>query len=293
MTPRRTATRAAAAALVVATLLGLAACGKGNPDKGIGEITSYVALGDSYTSGVGLAPVSDAVCNRSSLNYPSLVAARLDVGQFADVSCAGASSENLFTSQKTPTGSNEPQLAAVLADTDLVTIGLGLNDHALSVRLLYPCLEVNGEVGPNCDLYLQQPDSVFDTAIDTMAGSVKADLDDIREKAPEARIVLVGYPRLLPDDATCRTEVPVTDAAAVRIRYAMEKVNEAMAQAAKKAKVDYVDMYTPSAGHDACSGDDRWVNGQNVEAGKAQAYHPFAAYHEAVAAKLVTLLEQE
>lgn len=293
MTPGRTATRAAAAAIAVATLLALGACGGGNPDKGRGDITSYAALGDSFTSGVGLVPVTDTVCSRSSSNYPTLLATRLDVATFKDVSCAGASSDNLFSAQTTPTGTNAPQLAAVPKDADLVTIGLGLNDQGLSVRLLYPCLEVDGKVGAACDLYLQAPDSVFDTAIDTMAGAVKADLDDLRERAPDARIVLVGYPRILPDDATCPDQVPVSEAAAVRMRYAMKKVNEAMAGAARKARVDYVDMYTPSAGHDACSGADRWVNGQHVEPGKAQVYHPFAAYHEAVAAELETLLAKK
>jgi lysophospholipase L1-like esterase len=270
-------------------LLALAACGKGNPDKDGDDIRTYAALGDSYTSGVGLVPVSDEVCSRSSLNYPSLVAKALGVDDFVDASCAGAASDDLFAAQKTPTGSNPPQLEQVPADADLVTIGLGLNDNGLSVNLLYPCLQVNGVVGPKCDLYLQQPNSVFDAAITAMAGAVKADLKDIREKAPDARIVLIGYPRLLPDDATCPDEVPVVAAAAVRIRYALKKANEAMEATARKAEVDYVDMYTPSEGHDACS-EDRWVNGQNIEIGKALAYHPFAEYHEAVAAKLETLL---
>lgn len=279
------------AVIAAGALAGITACGA-DPTKGPAEIDTYVSLGDSYSSGVGLLPVSDEVCNRSSINYPSLVAKRFGFADFIDATCAGASSKDLFTAQTNAKGSNPPQLDQVPEDADLVTIGMGLNDNGLSIALLYPCLEVNGQVAASCDVYLQQPNSVFDTAIATMAGSVRADLDDIREKAPDARIVLVGYPRLLPDDATCPDEVPVVEAAAVRIRYSLKKVNEALQDAARKAKVDYVDMYTASAGHDACAGDDRWVNGQNIEVGKAQAYHPFAAYHRAVADRLVTLLDQ-
>jgi len=290
---RRPRVRVITTALVVLVLAALGACGKGNPDKGPGDISTYVSLGDSYSSGVGLLPVTDEVCNRSSLNYPSLIAEKFGFADFVDATCAGASSADLFKSQTTAKGANLPQLEQVPADADLVTIGMGLNDNGLSVALLYPCLEVNGQVSPSCDLYLKQPNSVFDAAIATMYGGVKADLDDIREKAPDARVVLVGYPRLLPDDASCPSEVPVVEAAAVRIRYSMKKINEAMEKAAQKADADYIDMYSASVGHDACSGADRWVNGKNVEVGKAQSYHPFAAYHEAVAEKLATLLGQK
>lgn len=289
---RRPRARVIPAALAALALAAVGACGKDNPDNGPTDIGTYVSLGDSYSSGVGLVPVTDEVCNRSSLNYPSLIAEKFGFDQFVDATCAGASSEDLFASQTTAKGSNLPQLDQVPADADLVTIGLGLNDNGLSVALLVPCLEVNGQVSSTCDLYLKQPNSVFDAAIATMEGGVKADLDDIREKAPKARIVLVGYPRLLPDDATCPQEVPVVEAAAVRIRYSLNKVNEAMKSAARKARVDFVDMYTASEGHDACS-EDRWVNGQNIELGKALAYHPFAAYHEAVAEKIATLLENK
>lgn len=279
--------RSAATAVAV---LALSACGAENPEKGAGDISTYAALGDSYTSGVGLVPVTNETCNRSSLNYPTLLADRLGFDEFIDASCAGATSADLLGVQTTKKGSNAPQLDQVPADADLVTIGLGLNDHGLSYYLLYPCLKVDGKVGPECDTYLQQPDSVFDAAIDAMAATVKADLDAIRDKAPEARVVLVGYPRLLPDKGTCPDEVPVVAAATERFRYTMRKVNEAMEKTAKSARVDYVDMYTASEGHDACSGADRWVNGQNVDLGKAFAYHPFGAYHAAVAAKLETLL---
>lgn len=283
---------AAGAFLTALALLVLAACGNGNPGKGLDDVRVYAALGDSYTSGVGLLPVSDETCSRSSSNYPSLVAEKFGFAEFVDASCAGASSDDLFAPQTTTKGTNLPQLDQVPADADLVTIGLGLNDQGLSTRLLYPCMKFEGKVAASCDVYLQQPNAVFDAAVNTMAGSVKADLDDLREKAPDARIVLVGYPRLLPDTGTCPSEVPVVEAAAVRIKYALKKVNEAMAEAARKAKVDYVDMYTASAGHDACS-DDRWVNGQNIELGKALAYHPFAEYHEAVAEQIATLLTAE
>ncbi len=286
--PRRA--RAVTAALLAAALVVLSACGTDNPPKGAGEISTYVALGDSGTSGVGLLPVTNEACNRSSLNYPSLIADRLGFDYFVDASCAGASSADLVAAQRTEKGVNAPQLEQVPVDADLVTIGIGLNDHGLSYYLLYICLETNGVVGPECRNYLQQPDSVIDAIIGAMAGTLQTDLEAIRERAPDARIVLIGYPRLLPENGTCPREVPLTADAIPRFRYSQRKISEAMATAARGARVDFVDMYTESEGHDACS-TDRWINGQNIEPGKALAFHPFASYHAAVAAKLETLLD--
>ena len=275
--------------LIAAVLVLSAGCAAKNPHVTAADVSTYVALGDSYTAGVGLAPVSDSVCSRSGSNYPSLLAKALKIKSFTDASCAGASSSNLHEFQKTQKGSNNPQLEAVSKDTTLVTIGLGLNDGGLSVALLYPCLGVSKPLSDTCKAYLKAPESTFDAAFRSLGASVKADLDDIREQAPKARIVLIGYPRMLPDDRTCPAQLPVPDAAAVRIRWSLKKVNDTLERSARRARVDYVDMFTASAGHDVCS-KDPWVNGKNVIPGKALPYHPYAAYHRAVAAKLEGLL---
>lgn len=281
--------RSGLAVLLVLALATLGACAKKNPDTRPGDIHNYVALGDSYTSGVALDPLSFPACNRSERNYPSLVASDLDIENLQDASCGGAASKNLTETQTTPTGSNQPQLTDVNEDTDLVTMGLGLNDYAISYFLLYVCLPLNGQVSAACNAYLSKPQSSIDTALRNMGGLVKADLDEIRKRGPNARIVLVGYPRFLPDTGECPAQVPLPGAALDRIRVSLVKANDILERAARRARVDFVDMYTASQGHDVCSSDP-WVNGQTNIAGKAYAFHPFAAYHQAVAAKLEYLL---
>src|ERR1017187_444451 len=57
---------------------------------------SYVALGDSYTAGPGMLPVSATAppgCGQSQKNYPHLVASVLGLS-LTDVSCSGAKTEN-------------------------------------------------------------------------------------------------------------------------------------------------------------------------------------------------------
>ncbi|HEX3979634.1 MAG TPA: SGNH/GDSL hydrolase family protein, partial [Acidimicrobiales bacterium] len=97
---------------------------------------TYVALGDSYTSGPAIPtqlgpttnPSAPASCLRSSQNYPSLAARALGL-DLVDASCGGATTEDMDTSQ----GPGIPaQLDALRATTSVVTLGIGGNDFGFS-----------------------------------------------------------------------------------------------------------------------------------------------------------------
>ncbi|MGH1553233.1 hypothetical protein ACRAWF_18460 [Streptomyces sp. L7] len=64
----------------------------------------YVALGDSYASGAGLAGVKDAKCDRTSGSYPSLIARFRSVTggrhAFRDVTCSGATTRDFRHSRR-------------------------------------------------------------------------------------------------------------------------------------------------------------------------------------------------
>lgn len=295
--PRVRARRRSAAALLVVGVLLLAGCGqKGNPNPK--TLDDYVAMGDSYTAVAGAGPYSDATCHRSTADYPSLVAKALGTTTFTDASCGGASTVSLTTDQTlgTPSVSRPPQMDALSRRTKLVTIGIGLNNPqtggvALSYVLLYLCAPVNGITNPACSSYLALPQSTVDDAIKNMAGTVKASLKQIRTAAPNARIILVGYPRVVADDSDCPAQLPLPAAALSRLRSGLKLVNEQYAKVAKESKVDYIDMWTASKGHDVCS-DRPWVNGIADVPGKALQFHPYAAYAKAVADKIVALLKK-
>src|SRR5579884_2412629 len=90
----------------------------------------YVALGDSYTAGP-LIPNQTGQppgCLRSDHDYPSLVRQSLRAARFRDVSCSGATTQHMTQPQAVRGGSNPPQLDALTASTDLVTVGIGGND---------------------------------------------------------------------------------------------------------------------------------------------------------------------
>ncbi|MCZ4498967.1 MAG: Lipase 2 precursor [Marmoricola sp.] len=289
--------RLVAAAVVVLCAAVLAGCTRGHPEDRLTIVdkSDYVALGDSYTAVSGAGPYTDKVCLRSETDYPALVAAKLAITSFTNASCAGASSTDLLTRQITSSGSNPPQLDSLTRTTKTVTIGLGLNDSGISYYLISVCLPIEGAakdaVSPNCTAYLKQPEAGIPQVIDALRQGVLDDLHSVRERAPKARIVLVGYPRLLPATGSCPDQLPLPRVALERARAAGSLVNEAMKAAATSAGADFIDMYTASKGHDLCS-DDPWVNGYKAIPGKALALHPFPTYHRAVADRVVALLDK-
>jgi len=289
--------RSLALALAAVCAVTLAGCGKKQPVEPPHQGASFVALGDSFTAVAGTGPFTDPTfCARSTHDYPRLVAEKMHLTSFADVSCGGASPLNLTQAQVVSgvngTGTNQPQLDALSTDTTLVTVGIGLNATANGIPISYLATELCGPKNVNdtkCTAYQQVADSDWAGVIDDMGDQVADGIKKIRQRAPDARIVLVGYPRVLPDQGACTKQVPLPGLALKRLRTTLRLTDHVLRKAAADEDADYIDMYTASAGHDACSADP-WVNGYRDVKGKAYAYHPFASYHRAVAEKIVALL---
>jgi lysophospholipase L1-like esterase len=241
---------------------------------------SYVALGDSYTA----APlISDEAatdgCLRSPTNYPRLVADELGY-DLVDVSCAGATTENLRTAQATSTSEAPPQLDAVTADTALVTIGIGGNDGAVFSRLIGCAANGVGTVACGADL---------EAAIDDVGGHLTEAIAAVRERAPEAEVVVVGYPQIIAPDASCPDRLPIRAEDAPALAALNERLHTVQEAAAAAADTPYADLFEASRGHDVCS-DDPWVNGQQTTPGVGLALHPLAAGQVAAAELVVEAL---
>ena len=282
-------------ALVVLLALSVVAAGCGaakkeEPRNG----AAYVALGDSYTSGPGLTPIADAPCKRSEINYPSLVAKAMKIKSFSDRSCGGAATVHLLKPQMFGRGTiNDPQFDALGKDTTLVSIGMGLNNQSISVGLLLVCLTPHGATpSDKCRRYLGAPESTIEAQMRGAAAQVGLSLAAIRKKAPDARIVLVGYPRLVPDQGDCPDRLPVPEAQIERMREAMKYADQVWQKTADDAGADYIDMYQASAGHDICSSDP-WIAGYGGISGTGPQLHPYAAYHRAVAERIEAALETD
>ncbi len=256
------------------------------------ETVRYVALGDSYTSGP-FVPTTDVAdgCFRSNGNYPSLLAERLDAEVFVDVSCAGAQTVHLRRPQRTVTAARVPaQLRAVTPETTLVTVGIGGNDFDLFARLTETCVSLRDSdpTGSPCRAQLDRGEGV-PAVLDGIGRNVEQVLTRVRTRAPQARVVLVGYPRLAPATGTCPRRLPYADGDVAFGDEVQRALDTALRGAARRAGVEYLDMLAASRGHDVCS-EAPYVQGVRTDRTAALAFHPRPRGMRAVADRLEALL---
>ncbi|MDQ0809097.1 lysophospholipase L1-like esterase [Streptomyces sp. B3I7] len=287
--PRRALRRAltAAATAVSALALGLAA-----PGAHAATPLPYVALGDSYSAGSGVLPAdlsAPLLCLRSTLNYPHVVAERTGAA-LTDVTCGAAETGDITEAQYPGVPA---QLDAVKSDTRLVTLTIGGNDNNTFVGAMLACgtagLATLGHGHPCETLY----GSTFDDQIDdTTYPAVKAALRAIRDKAPNARVAVLGYPWIMPAaaDGSCFVKMPIASGDVPYLRTLQAHLNTVIQRAARETGAGFVDFSKTSDGHDACaSSGSRWIEpllfGTNVVP-----VHPNARGERAMAEQTMTAL---
>lgn len=248
-----------------------------SPKPAAAPITSYVALGDSYTSAPGV-PVTDGnnMCLRSDHDYPHLVAAALHVRSFADVSCSGAETKDVTSSQYAGT---PPQLDAVHRGTEAVSIGLGGNDVGVFDVIIDECPQLRSS-DPTGEPCTQRTRAWVRAAIPTIEKRLVAVVHAVAARAPHAQLLLVGYPAVVPASGTCAA-LPIAPGDYPYVRQVNRWLDRAVADAARATGSTYVDLWGPSRGHDLCAAHP-WVNGPGFSS-RAVPFHPFPAEQRAVA----------
>jgi lysophospholipase L1-like esterase len=149
-----------------------------------------------------------------------------------------------------------PQLDAVTADTDVVTLGIGGNDIGFT-GIIENCAAYTPD-GPTrsgaqtCKAYYTAggTDELAQRIADTQP-KVEKVLAAIKAKTT-ARTYLVGYPAILPEAGTCWPQMPLTTTDFAYLRGVENQLNQMLANAAAAQGATYVDTYTPTIGHDAC-----------------------------------------
>lgn len=257
----------------------------------------YVALGDSYTSAPGVTPVdpaAPAACGRSAVNYPHLVAEAMSA-KLVDVSCGGAQTMSLYEEQFPGVAA---QLDALSEDTALVTLGIGGNDNDLFATAIAGCAAglgdiAAGQAAPCRDRYGQQ----FSEDIAASGEMIRQALKNIRAEAPNARIVVVGYPNLLPTTEAGRLTciaagVPFSPEDIAFLDEVERELNAMLKTHAEATKNTYLDTYTPSVGHDMCAAPGvRWIE-PTIPLSPAAPVHPNALGQAAVADALAAVLRR-
>jgi lysophospholipase L1-like esterase len=224
--------------------------------------TVYAALGDSYSAGSGVLPVDTSApleCARSTANYPHDIAGTTGA-DLTDVTCGGAETKD-FTSSQYP--GVAPQLDALGPDTGLVTLTIGGNDNNTFVGAILDCAVAAAgtlEQGSPCK---DQYGTSFTDTVDTKTyPAVKAALQAVHDKAPNARVAVLGYPWILPAtaDPSCWAKMPIASGDVPYLRDLQTHLNDAVQRAAQETGSTYVDFSSVSEGHDACApSGTRWI----------------------------------
>jgi lysophospholipase L1-like esterase len=213
----------------------------------------YVALGDSYSSGVG-APGTSGLCQRSPQGYPQLWAAAHAVASFRSVACGGAVTDDV----------RYLQVLALNPGTDLVTLTIGGNDVGFATAMITCTL------GSTADC-LAAVNQGRDYARTTLPGDLDATYANIRTMAPNAKVYVLGYPRLFEETATCSGGPGLTKRQA--INQAADELSGIIADRAGRAGFRYVDARPTFAGHGICAAT-AWINPFGLSLGS---FHPTAA----------------
>jgi len=235
----------AAAALLV---VGLAAPAQAAPP-------SYVALGDSYSSGVGTRSYLNdgSSCQRSVYAYPSLIAAAKGYAlNFR--ACSGATVADVTNSQ----------LSALSAANAYLTISVGGNDAGFA-SVLTTCAQPS---------WLSNCTGAVDGAqryiANTLPGSLGTLYASIRAKAPNAKVVVVGYPRIF-NGTDCNLLTWFSGSEMTRLNQTANQLDSTIAAAAASAGFGFVNPVRAFVGHAVCDRTE-WING--LSSPITESYHP-------------------
>jgi lysophospholipase L1-like esterase len=276
----------------------------------------YVALGDSFASGYGLPPYAatpSPACAQSDDNVAHRIARTYGL-DLVDVSCAGATISNVVdTPQSVPGGTVPAQLDALTADTAVVSLMIGGNDVGFTE--LAGCLADSpqgpllSQAGPDCKSGLGDLPLLIQTAI---APAYDALFAAIKQKAPNAEIILLGYPALAPTDENtpatgCFSSAfgtplptdayPFTDVDRGFFAQVSAALDAAQKAAAERNNARFVSNLAASDTHTPCAGNaESYLNGVTLTsisplAGADGALHPNAAGVAFLEAQLAAALD--
>ncbi|WP_282701554.1 SGNH/GDSL hydrolase family protein [Streptomyces sp. CC219B] len=248
--------RSRIAAYVSSLLLaaGAVLTGAGSAQAATGP---YVALGDSYSSGVGAGSYigSSGDCKRSTKAHPYLWAAANSPSSFAFTACSGARTGDVLAGQMGPLNSA----------TALVSISVGGNDAGFADVMTTCVLQSDSACLSRINTARAYVDS-------TLPGKLDSVYSAIRAKAPSARVVVLGYPRFYKLGTAC---LGLSETKRKAINDAADHLDAAIARRAAAHSFTFGDVRTTFTGHEICSGSS-WlhsVNWLNI----GESYHPTAA----------------
>jgi lysophospholipase L1-like esterase len=216
----------------------------------------YVALGDSYSSGVGAGSYtsSSGSCDRSTNAYSALWAAAHAPASYVSVACSGATTTSVINTQ----------LSALSSTTTLVSITVGGNDVGFA-NIMQTCA-IYGTT--ECVNAVQAAENLANAQLPGWLDNV---YNGIRSAAPGARVVVLDYPVFYQLNTFC---VGLSATSHAKIDEGINLVDGILSAAAGRHGFRFADVRSIFVGHQLCSGD-KWLHALNLF-DITESYHPTA-----------------
>ncbi|MEV5961210.1 SGNH/GDSL hydrolase family protein [Kribbella sp. NPDC051952] len=242
----------------IASLLSAAALGAAmllSPGVAHAAAPNYVALGDSYASGVGTRTYisGSGSCQRSTKAYAYIDAGRIGAN-LTFVACSGARVADVTANQ----------LPSVTSSTNIVSVQVGGNDAGFS-SVITECAKPSW-LG-DCTTAVANAQAIINN---TLPGRLTGLYGSIRSRASSARVVVVGYPRLF-NGTDCNAGTFFSPDEMTRLNATADLLNSKVAAAASAAGFSFVNPTSAFIGHAVC-GSPEWINGLSNPV--SESYHP-------------------
>jgi lysophospholipase L1-like esterase len=225
-----------------------------------------LALGDSFSSGHGAGDYDRGTtgngntCFRSARAWPELVAERLGQRSMRPLACSGARIRHVIENRdRGELERRQSQVGRIRRDATLmpntITLTIGGNDAEFA-SVLRTCIALN------CKAVYDRPSGdTLETAALRVAARRPARDKAIRQAAPAARLVVVGYPRLFPEQkpggaaSACGAWDGISEAEGRYLNDATRFLNAQIGAAAEDAGATFVDVTESFDGHELrCTG---------------------------------------
>jgi lysophospholipase L1-like esterase len=215
---------------------------------------AYTALGDSYTSGVGTREYypDSGSCYRSRHAYPVLAAAR-NGSQLTFAACSGAVVADVRNNQ----------LGSLNAATAAVSVQVGGNDAGFT-SVLTAC----ARPWPwTCWAEIDEANRIIR---DERPGRLNGLYAEIRSRAPNAKVVVVGYPRIF-NGEECNAGSRISPGEQAELNKTADLLASTIGARAAAHGFAFVDVRTAFNRHAVCD-DVEWINGLSNPI--RESYHP-------------------
>jgi lysophospholipase L1-like esterase len=199
----------------------------------------YVALGDSFSSGAATGDYElDPACERGRYGYPAVVAARRPRLKLDFVACAGATISDALADQ----------VSHLSRTTRWVTVTIGGNDIGLT-RVIGACLQPGPP--PECRSAI---DDTRNTIRDDLPAKLDAVYGEIRTRAPDATVIVLGYPRLFTGES-CEAAGSFSPASLAALNDIADLLRDTLRSRVRAAGrgFQFKDAIPAFAGHEICS----------------------------------------